>query len=188
MTPKGPEAEGSQDFLVADYGSVSFLIRRAQCRASVFLEATQPLDHPDVYLAASMNYQGAEVAVFDLDAWLRDTFGLPPSRELPLALITDVSVFGPANRELFQVWARGHDRVPCDTHVAFRLASALEMARLEAGRLRPPPPSMRSRLLGAGILGCRFASIGSLQYSLDVEAILSKALVRRKVPDESAPG
>lgn len=165
-------------FLFARYDRVHFLLNREQCAASAFAAEVLRLRSRRPFLRELLCVGGSRLLFFDLHLFLCETFRTRSGSGARLALICELSGFGPATRELFRTSvfpALGSLGVD-DGRVALRVPSDTVLRTLRIESLAPHNRSVERPLLARGILALH-PEEDSLGFLLDLDGLLGSRLL-----------
>lgn len=159
-----------QNFLTVDYGSIGFLINKAQFYSSCYMEKEVRASSPIPYLDRVFTYGDERILVFDMHEALRRLFSIDSNGKAELLLIVEFSKLANPVRDIFTRMKSGKNSISRQ-HLGLRIKSDARMISMKVGKLRLLPVPVRGYLKRFGILACTFPSDRTINYLIEVDNI-----------------
>lgn len=158
------------NFLSVDYGTIGFLINKAQFYSSCYLENEMKANSPIPYLNRIFEYREEKILVFDMHEALRQLFSIEEGGKAELLVIVELTKFSDSVRSVFGRIRGGKDNISREL-IGLRIKSDARMASFDIDKLQLLPFSVREFLNRYGILACSFPGEGKIRYLIEVDNI-----------------
>ena len=172
-----PTIDRGVSFLQIRYSPVSFLVNQNQIAAGVHPGREKPVSSFLKYCNSTMDYQGQELALLDLDGYLNDTYGATNSAENGLAIVCDLGPHAAGIPSRLETWSQEVGLVSLSKRfMALKLKGTAETLTCPIREMKLLPPSLRTGCRKHGLLALRFGEEGEICYLLDLEGVIPECL------------
>lgn len=172
-----PTTGRSVSFLQIRYSAVSFLVNKTQIAAGVHPGREQPVSSSLRYCDSTMEYQGRELALLDLDGYLNHAYGAASSAENGLAIVCDTGPYPARIPSRLEALSQEAGLVSLSKRfVALKLKGSAETLTCPVREIKLLPPAVRAGCRGHGLLALRFGEEGGICYLLDLEGVIPECL------------
>lgn len=174
-------------FLSSTYGKTDFLINKEDIFSSIIMESVRTVGSRLLYLSSVILFKGQLLPLFDIDNWLKQTFGIEKKEKSYLTLILRTELFSSENREYLKrfYWENGVTARFSKKYVALNISGDTVISGLDLNEMRLLPFSLIRRELDNGILGVKFLPGDRVQYLINIEEILFGKLIKERVSSSS---
>ncbi|OQY36975.1 MAG: hypothetical protein B6229_09070 [Spirochaetaceae bacterium 4572_7] len=167
------------DFLFIYYDKGTFIINRNQFSASVSLDQEQPLDRPIKQFNSFIRYNNYDIAIFDLDDYLKSSFKVESINSTRLSIISKLSLFSSNLKDILIERLFCNNSNLTDEYIAFSITSNSEITPSPISRFKLLSKVLIPKQRENGILSCSFHN-SKIEYFIDLESFIYRILEQQE--------